>query len=82
MDGELRTLHGVCIRLRGLTAPAINAGMTTFGHVKHEILQSRIRRGGLHLRLQIILQTDLFNQLQLCFQPVNVFFLAFEDGFK
>jgi hypothetical protein len=33
----------------------------------------------LHLRLQIILQSDFLNQFKLRFQPVDVFFLAFQD---
>jgi len=37
MDGELRTLHGTWIS-------AIHAGMTTFGLVKPETLQSRSRQ--------------------------------------
>jgi len=43
MDGELRILPWRLDSLRGLTVPAIHAGMTTFGHMKPEILKSRIR---------------------------------------
>ena len=73
----------ICCKAETVLLAEENAGWLALNWAGWQSTPPRMRRRclglGMHLALQVILDTDLFDQVELRFQPINMLFSIFQN---